>query len=681
VTADYFKVLGIAPAFGRLFDRTDFLGGSASTVVISRALWQRLFNSDPTAIGRNILVNAARRQIVGVADVPASVPGASNLWLPCPEDAPLLRNRRAHLYTVVARVSPKVSIAAANAELEAIAVGLRPLGGDASDVSFRATGLADRIVQPVRPALLVLWASVLLLLTIGFANVANLLLVQGSVRARELSIRTALGAGRARLMQQLVIESLVLGAVGGALGSALGIWSVSVVRRFLPPSLPRVTDVTADPMLAAFGIGLSIACAVAFGLLPALRASIRDPMDALRSRDMEARPSRARDVLVAAEVALTLILLVGAGLLGRSLLSVSRVLLGFDPRSLVTIDLSLPSGKYNDAAAHRQFYERALDRIRQLPEVSSAGVTGALPLTPTAATGMRPEDGIPDAAPVADVITATPGLFAALRIPLSRGRLFDERDRAGAAPVAIVNESAARQFWPAGTNPIGRAITMEDWGDPYPATVIGIVRDVHQGGPDQQVSPALYYPLAQFPETTLVQTIVVRGDGLTDRIIAAVRDIVHDIDRDQPIALATTMEERLSAATASRRVNLMLLAAFAAAAVLMAGVGIYGVVAFAIASRTREIGVRMALGATSRHIARFAALRGAGPVVAGAALGVIGALFSARVLQDLIYGVAPRDPATLSGAVIVVLVVALLAVAGPTRRAVRVDPLVALRSE
>jgi putative ABC transport system permease protein len=374
VTADYFKVLGTAPVLGRLFDRTDFLGGSTPTVVISRALWQRLFNSDPTAIGRIILVNAARRQIVGVADVPASAPGASNLWLPYPEDAPLLRNRRAHLYTVVARVSPRVSIAAANAELEAIAVGLRPLGGDVSDVSFRASGLADRMVQPLRPALLVLRSSVLLLLTIGFANVANLLLVQGSVRARELSIRTALGAGRVRLMRQLIIESLVLGAVGGALGSALGIWSVPVVRRFLPPSLPRVTEVTADPILPVFGIGLSIACAVAFGLLPALRASIRDPMDALRSRDMEARPSRTRDVLVAAEVALTLILLVGAGLLGRSLLSVSRVPLGFDPRSLVTIDLSLPSGKYNDAAAHRQFTSArsiASGNFRMLPARAS----------------------------------------------------------------------------------------------------------------------------------------------------------------------------------------------------------------------------------------------------------------------------------------------------------------------
>jgi predicted permease len=478
-----------------------------------------------------------------------------------------------------------------------------------------------------------------------------------------------------------MIESVALGTAGGAIGTLLGSWAVLIVRPFLPTSLPRVSDVAVDGGVIAFGIALSVVSALAFSVVPALRASVRDPMDALRSRESSGGSSRLRDALVAAEVALTLMLLVGAGLVGRSLLSVSHVPLGFDPDGLLTMDISLPPARYEGASAHRQFYDAVLERLAALPGVSATGVSGALPLTPTAATTMEPQDGMSNLDATADVVPLTPGAFASLRIPLVRGRLFVDGDRTGAAPVAVVNASAAREFWPAGIDPVGRSITMRDWGAPYRATVVGIVGDVHQASPDAPVTPAVYYPFAQFPETTLTQSILVRATQPIERILPALREIVRSIDRDQPIAHFATMDERLASATAQRRANVLLLGAFAAAALLMASVGVYGVVASAMAARTREIGVRMALGATRRHIARLATMRGAGPMLAGIAIGLAGALLEGRLVGTLLFGVRPHDPATLLLAVVLLMAVGVIAVSGPVRRAMRVDPLDALRSD
>ncbi len=681
VTADYFPVLGAAPIRGRLFDASDFVPNAGRTVIMSRTLWQRLFNADPTALGRDVLVNGTKRELVGIVDLPASIPGSSDVWLPYPDDAPTFRNRRTHLFTVIGHLAPGVLERQAASDLANVSADIQRLAPDAGALTIRATPLRDRIVRSIRPTLLVMWAAVLLLLTIAFANIANLVLTQGSLRAREMSIRTALGAGRWRLLRQLLIENGLLGTAGGVLGTMLGGWAVALVRNLLPGDVPRLTEVTFDPAVAAFGVVLSILCAIVFGAIPALRASLRDPMGPLRGRDLITGSSRLRGGLVAAEVALTLTLLAGAGLLARTLMSVSQVRMGFDPLEVVTIDLSLPSGRYGDVSAQRQFYERALERVRAIGGVGSAAVTGALPLTPTAATGMQPQDGVPNLEPSADVISASDGIFSSLRIPLRRGRVFDPSDRAGGAPVAVVSESAAREFWPAGTDPIGRAITMRDWGEPYRATVIGIVGDVHQAGPDRVVSPTVYYPFAQFPETTLMQTIVVRTNQPTDRIVSSVRDIVHGIDRDQPIAGTMSLTDRLAAATAQRRVSLMLLGAFAIGALLMAAVGVYGVVAFAMASRTREIGVRMALGATGRDIARLGALQGAGPVLLGVLAGIGGMILGGRALRGLLFGVGSNDPSTLVFSIAVVALVTLAAVVGPTRRATRIDPLQALRAE
>jgi putative ABC transport system permease protein len=682
MTSGYFTVLGVTPRAGRLPAAEDFVSGGAPVVFIDSAAWRRFFSHDPSAIGRILLVNAVPRIVAGVIDVPSSIPGAADVWLPYPDDAPLLMNRRARLFTVVGRLRPGISVSAASSELDNIARQVRHDAPEAGmDLSLRATSLAERIVQPIRSALVVLWAAVGVLLLIAFANVSNLLLMQGTIRARELSLRTALGASRATLVRQLALESVLLGVAGGVTGAAIGAWGLTVLRAALPPLLPRVTEVRADATVVLPGIALSLVASILFGLVPAIRASRRDAAASLRSRHGEQAGSRLRDIFVAAQVALTLVLLFGAGLLGRSLLAVTRVPLGFDPSDVTTADLSLPSARYDDAAAHARFYARLLEQMSGVQGLDAIGVTGALPLSPTAATTMIPQDGRSDQQADADVITATPGLFTALRIPLVRGRSITDLDRSGAQPVALVNETAARQFWPAGVDPIGRTIEMRDWGSPYSATVIGIVGDVHQAGPDQPSAPAVYYPLAQFPETTLMQTVVVRSRVPLERVIGGIRDAVARIDAAQPIALAAAMPERIASALAPRRFNLLLLGAFASSALLLAAVGIYGIVAFAMAARTREIGIRMALGAAPRHIVRLAVVRGVVPVLFGVTAGAVASLAVSRALAVLVFGVATHDAASLGIAIALVIAAGLAAIAGPARRVLRVDPAIALQAE
>jgi len=525
-----------------------------------------------------------------------------------------------------------------------------------------------------------LWAGVSLLMLIAAANIANLLLMHGSARSRELSIRIALGAGRSRIVQQLAIESVLLTCAGGLLGTCLGAWSVPALRAVLPGSIPLAADLSRDPRVALFGASVSLVMAAIFSLPFVLRGSTRRPMDALRSRTSGGSAhSRSRAVLVMTEVTLTVMLLAGAGLLGRSLWSVLEVEPGFNPADVLTFRVSLPPAKYQDAAAHDAFYQTVLERIATLPGIVAAGVTGALPLTGTPATTMEPEGSNATEQLSAEVITTTPGFFGVLQIPLRQGRLLARTDISGGHAVAIVNEAAARRFWPDGTSALGRTITMKDWGAPYQAEVVGVVGNVRQSGPDADVSPAVYYPFAQFPETTLSQSIVVRATGNLQRTIAAVKDQVWTVDPNQPIAAIRTMNEIMAASVAERRFNLLLLSAFALAAILLSAIGIYGIVAFAVAERTQEIGVRMALGARTRDLAILVLRHGARPVVAGIVAGVAGAIVASRLLETLLFGVRPTDAITLIGVVVTISAVAAVACAGPIRRAVRLDPVVALR--
>ncbi|HEX4567459.1 MAG TPA: ABC transporter permease, partial [Vicinamibacterales bacterium] len=536
VTADYTRVLGVRAVAGRLPDAPDFAGSGAPVVFIGTGIWSRLLGADPSAVGRSILVNAAPRTIAGVLNVPSSAPGAADVWIPYGNRAPLFRNRRAQLYTTIGRLEPGVTADAANAELDAIARRIRTAAPEAgTDLSILATPLKERLVAGIRGALTALWAGVALLLLVAGANVANLLSMDGAGRMRELSIRAALGATRARLIRQLALETTILAIAGGALGAALGAFAISAVKPLLPGSLPRVGDISPSPGIIAYGIVMSVVVVISFGIWPAIAASRRDAAAVLRTRE-GVGTSRLRDIFVAAQVAMTIALLAGAAVLGRSFAAAGRVPLGFDPDRLVAADVSLPGARYAGAEAHALFYDRVLERLGPSADLAHVAVTGALPLSPTAATTMIAQDGREEGNGNADVVTATPELFVALRVPLLHGRAFAATDSRGAQPVAIVNETAARQLWRPGIDPIGRALEMREWGAPYTATVIGIVGDVRQNGPDQPVDPIVYYPLAQFPETTLTETIVAVSSAPLPRVVDRIRSAVAAVDADQPIA-------------------------------------------------------------------------------------------------------------------------------------------------
>lgn len=689
VSPRYFEVLAVGPLSGRTFGEPDFAEGARRVVILSNDVWRRRFGSDPSAVGRTVLVNAVPTEVVGVMPPGFFAPGSGarmagqpDIWVPQTRGGALQANRRAHLFTVIGRLAHGQTVASARSWLELFSRRvLNESGGIDPDMRLEATALQARLVESLRPALLILWAAVGLVLLIGAANIANLLLMQGAVRTRELSIRRALGADRARLIRQLTAESVVLGLAGGVIGVALGMWALPVLASLLPSSLPPALGLTADGRIAGFGLLLSVIAAAAFGIVPALRGAADAAGGTLRDRSGAPGSARLRGTLVAAEIALTVMLLSAAALLARSFLLVTRIDPGFDPAQVVALDISLPPARYAGAAAQADFYQRVLDRLAVLPGVTAAAVTGALPMTGTASTTMVPEGGHREQELAADVVPASPDYFTVLRIPLRAGRLFSEADRRGTAPVALINEAAASRFWPAGVSPLGRGLTMEDWGVPHRAEVIGIVGDIHQAGLEAAVRPAVYYPLAQFPETMLRQSVVIRTPGDPLAVVGAVREQIRAEDSDQPIASVRPLDDVLAGAVAQRRFNLLLIGSFAATALLLAGIGVYGIVAFAVGQRTREIGVRVALGARPADVVRLVLGQGAVPVSLGVAIGLAGARAASGLLDSLVFGISGTDASTMIGVALVVGALALAAAIVPARRALHVDPAVALRGD
>ena len=681
VSPDYFAVLGVRAAQGRTFGPDDFVAGAAATVVLSDGIAQRHFGDQSKALGRVVLVNAVPTEVVGVMPPRAFAPGYPQIWVPQPSSSTLLRNRRAHLFTVIGRLRDGVTSAGAAEEIALVGKQiLADSGQEDAGLNLMITPLQQRMTQDIRPALLMLWAAVGLVLVIAAANIANLLLMQGASRSRELSIRAALGAPRIRLLRQFATEALLLGLTGGAIGTLLGVWSVPALRSVLPASLPRTSEISVTPSVVLFGLALSLLTAVVFGAAPALRVSWRAPVHDLRDRHGETRAqSRLRAAFVAAQVGVTVILLSLAALLGRSFLSVTRVQLGFDPLGVVAFDLTLPAARYPGAAAQGEFLGRLADAMRMIPGVREAAATGALPMTGTARTTMVAEGSTAKESLYADIITVSPGFFATLRIPLQRGRLFADADARTGAPVLVLNEAAVQRFWPDGTDPLGRTVTMRDWGEPYSARVIGVVGDVRQAGPETAPAPAAYYPVAQFPETVLRNSIVIRTDGDPLSIVAAAREQVWRLDREQPVASIRTLDQILAASVAERRFNLMLLAGFSTTALGLAALGLYGIVAFAVGQRSREIGLRVALGARPFDVARLVMTHGAAPIAVGLGLGTVAAFLASRAIEAQFFGVTAADSTTLGFVLAVVTATGALACAAPARRALRIDPALTLR--
>ncbi len=712
VDVEYFDILGVKAQVGRLFEKKDYDPGIADFVVLSDGFWRRRFGGDPNVIGKPLRIDDDLCTIVGVLPPGFRHPGrvietdvevwAPSGWLGPPFQGP---NRRAYfLQGALARLKPGVTPAAAQARLDAVAAELRrEFPGDYPENDGwtpRLYALQDDLVGAVRPALVVLLAAVGLVLLIGCANVANLQLARASARRREIGVRQALGASRARLVRQLLTESLVVGLAGGALGLAVASFGVDLLMRLSPASLLRLPEVRIDRAVLLFTLGASILTGVVFGIAPALQGSGPALGEALNEGSRGAsgrRGKRVRSLLVVAEFALALVLLVGAGLLVRTLWRLQQVDVGFDPKNVTTASLWLPqpdireNGRYNENSAQAAFYRKALERIRALPGVTEAAGATRVPFnTARFTTRLQIEGRDPerDGTVVALGSGASTRYFATLGIPVKAGRDFDDRDVEGGEPVIIVSESFARRAFP-GEDPIGRRLrfpgrplqrqVVGGAAPPPWMTIVGVVGNVKSESLALDDQPAFYRPLLQGASAFF--TFVVRGTAPPPVLGPQLDAAVRALDPELPVFAVRTMDEAMASTVAERRFAMQLLALFAAAALLLSAVGVYGVIAYGVSQRTREIGIRMALGARPVDVKRMLLLEGGRLAALGVALGLAGAFLLTRAMAALLYGVSPRDPWTFASVPAVLASVALAACFFPARKASRVDPTTALRSE
>jgi len=692
VTANVFTLLGIPAALGRTFASDEDQTGRENVAVLSDALWQRRFNRDPGIINRQVTLNSESFTVVGVMPANFFFPEReTELWIPWAMEPRQAEGRGDHYFRLVARLKPGVTREQANAEAESIAARLAAEFPRTNEgLGFLVNSFHQDYVGDLRRPMLILFAAVGLVLLIACANVANLLLAQATTRRREIAIRMALGARRWAIARQLLTESLLLATAGGLLGVLAAIWGVEALSKLLPESLSKLQAISVDSRVFLFTIGVTLLTAIAFGVVPALHAARANPGDALAetSRDLAGGLSGRylRRVLVVGEVALAVVLLTGAGLLIRSFNRLRQVDLGFKPDNLLTMRMVLPLPKYLKPETRRAFYDELLRRINEIPGVESAGINTRLPLSTSGMKFSFSVEGrtMPSDAnlPFAVYRVVNPDYFRAMGIPLQRGRVFDRRDTADATPSLIVNRRLAEQFWP-GEDPTGKRLKIGPADSPNPwATVIGVVGDVRQTGLYGEQLAELYAPYAQERRSWMApRDLVVRTRGDAASLAGAVREAVWAVDKDQPISNIRTMNQVLAAAISRERFQMLLLSLFATLALVLACVGLYGVISYAVAQRTHEIGVRMALGAQPRDVLRLVIRQGMVLTFAGLLLGIAGGLAVTRVMNDLLFGVTATDAVTFISVGGLLLLVSFLACYAPARRATKVDPLIALRYE
>ena len=683
VTGEFFPTLGVQPQLGRFFGPADDAPGAADVVVLGHAFWTRRFAANPAIIGQTVRLDDVSCTIVGVARPGMQFPRRElDLWRNRTIAPP---SRRGPFYLLgLARMQPQTTLSSAKANLDAVASTLKQQHGP-GNWSFQAVPLTEAVVGDARTPLYLLFGAVGILLLIALANVANLLLARATSRQREVAVRAALGAGRARIARQMLTESALLSLAGGALGIALGI---VLTRALLPLGeliIPRVSEIQVDTRVMLFALAVSLVAGLLFGIAPALQVSGTNLVEPLRD-DQRAGAGRSRRTLqrtlVVAEIAMTLMLSVGAGLLIRSLVRLQHVDLGFESSNLLTFQLSLPDARYKDENASRAFYERLLERLRTVPGVQQAATAVSLPPDQVTVTDGFTAEGqryaVGDAAPVGTLMIVSDSYFSALGIPLVRGRLFDSQDRDGAAGVVIVNRTLADRYYPNG-DAVGRRFRIGGPERPKNSwmRVVGIVGDVKYSGLAEPPDPAFYLPFRQ--NSWSGQYVVVRTAMPPASVIGPVRDAVWSIDRELPIARIRTMDQMLGEASADSRFRAYLLGAFGALGLVLAVIGVYGVMAYAVAQRTRELGVRAALGARPKDLVALV-VRDAGLLAsAGVMLGLIGAWTVTGLAQKLLFQVTPRDPATFAVTAAVLAGAALLAGWLPARRAGRTDPIEVLR--
>ena len=703
VSADFFRVLGVAPALGRVIS-TETLHEGNQIAVVSYGFWKRVLEGRANLEGTSLRFGNRSFAVIGVLPPETEFPAGIEVWFPSAIYPPY-ESRTAHNFRAIGRLRPGVPFEQANGEVASIGRGLKAQYGSQTDaVSFGLLSFRERFVRDIRSVLFVLCGAVGLLLAIACSNVANLLLVRATARRKEVALRAALGASRGRLARQFLVESLLLTLAGGVAGTLLAAWSVRLIVGLYHGNLPRVGEIGVSTNVLLFTLAIALLISVVLGFVPVIHASRQrfqsDLQDAGRGTSAGARQTRARNVLIVAQVALTLMLLVGAGLLGRSFQRLLSVDPGFRAESVVAMTLLLPQPE--EPAAMRslaQFYHRLFERIETLPGVTSAGGTSALPMSGNGANGtfmemrggqapatmqefIRQMDALPpsERARDADYRAASAGYFAAMGIPLIRGRLFQESDGPDSPHVAVVSQSLAKRYWP-NENPIGKQIEYGNMdGDLRLLTVVGIVGDVRDNGLDREPRPTVYANYFQRPAATAEFSIVVRAGGDAAVLTNAMRREARALNPEMPTKFET-IEEIVSASFDNRRFSMVMLGVFAGSALILAMVGLYGVMAYITSQRTHEIGIRMALGAQRVDMLRMIFRQSFTLVLAGVALGILSSLGLTRLLSTMLYGVGATDVATYVGVIGLLAVAATLASYLPARRAMKVDPMVALRYE
>jgi predicted permease len=683
-TSSLLSVLGVQPALGRWFTRDEEEPGNSAVVVLGHALWQRRFGGDPAVVGQTVQISGRPFRIVGVLADELELPESFDAWRPLPFPADRLgaQNRSSRFLRVIGRLAKGATLADLRSEMEVVSARLRTAYPDVypRDAQFKmgAFPLLGEMVGSVRLTLWMLFAAVVLVLVMACANIGNLMLARGTARERELAVRAALGAGRSRLVRQMLVESVILALVGGSVGVFVAIWGVDLLLALGPLDLPRVRHVRVDGLVLAFALGISLVSGILFGLLPALAATETKLQEALRGSSASAppRPRRLRRALVAADVALALVLVSGAALLLRSFARVTQTDPGFRPAGAITLLAGMPG----DEAHLRRVFRSVLQQLRDLPGTTVAGGIDYQPLTGVANDNTFEIDGrtVPAGAqpPDEEIRVVTDGWFEAMSIPLIAGRLPKQTDTPDSGPVVFVNKAFAKKYWSVDAA-LGQRLRLST--DPRWWTVVGVVGDVREFGLDADIRPTMYVPFDQMPNDTL--NLVVRSHLPAPEVLRKAQDMLFAADPRGSAYQARPLSDMLAASLAQRAFALTLLHGFAALALVLAGLGLYGVLAYTVAQRTREIGVRMALGARPAQALALVARESAAVVSVGLLVGFAGALVAARLFAGLLFGIGPADPLALTASVVVLGSVALPATLLPARRASRVDPVVALRAE
>ena len=683
VSANFFDVVGVKPALGRGFISGEDVAGSEQVVVLGDDLWRRNFGANPGIVNQTIPLNGQKYTVVGVMPREMSALYRTvQMWSPLVFSDAERRDRGDHKFLVIGRLKSGVTLAQAREQMNTIAQRLEAQYQNGRGI--RLTQIEELWVANVRSPLLMMMVAVGFVLLIACTNVANLLLARATVRRREISIRVALGAGRGRLIQQFLTEGLLLSLLGGALGIALGWWTMNVLGKIAFPFLPRSQEIGIDARVLLFTLAVSILTSVIFGLIPSLQAGKTDVQETLKEggNTMSAGVVGGwlRPMLVVVEIAAAVVLLIGAGLMIRSVMRIREVEPGLQAQNLLTAKISLPREKYKDAESAIRFYQQVLERVGHLPGVQSVGLISHLPIEEMGYNDNVTVEGKtypPNEGPLVEYRVASDDYFQAANIPLVRGRVFSKQDGDNTQPVVVINETMAKQIWP-GEDPLGKRV-----GDTNKVTVIGVVGDVKNYGLLHKPVAEMYapYTLAKiWPEMRWNMRLLVRST-LDDSIAAAVRREVQVVDPGQPLYAVQSMNVVIENTVKDKSLNTTLLTVFAGVSLLLAVIGVYGVMSYTVAQHTREIGIRMALGAQSRSILKLVVGRGLVLVTAGIVIGVLASFGLTRFIENMLFGVTPTDPLTFVMIVALLGFVALLACLIPAQRAMRVDPIVVLRHQ